>query len=331
MKLHPFEKEWASKPYNAFPVWFKKKYGERYQKISIDAGFTCPNRDGKVAEGGCTYCNNQSFTPSYCITQDQLYQQISEGIVFFSKRYRRASKFLAYLQSYSNTYKSLPDLKFIYEQLLSHPNVHGLVIATRPDCINEPLVDYLEELAKEVMIFLEIGIESCYNGTLKSVNRGHTFEQTQSALKLVQGRGIHITGHLLFGLPGESHEMMLDQADIISELPLDSLKFHQLQIIKGTKMAKQYLATPDTYHLFEFDEYLDFIISFLERLRPEITIQRFFNETPPRYRLAPDWGLVRSDVLTAELEKKMIENGTWQGRSYNKRHNLLVTPFLKLL
>jgi uncharacterized protein len=313
---NPYFEEWGQKPYNAFPVWFKKKYGQRYQKISLDAGFTCPNRDGTKGLGGCTYCNNKSFTPSYCSTEDILRTQVEEGIKFFSVRYRRASKFLGYLQSYSNTYKPFDELKELYEFILKLPNIYGLVIATRPDCVDEKLLDYLELLAKDHMIFLEYGIESCYDDTLVKINRGHSFLESKTAIAMSAGRSIHLTAHLLFGLPGESKQMMLAQAEMMSELPIDSLKFHQLQIIKGTKMASEYVASPESFNLFSLEEYMDFAIDFLERLSPSISVQRFFNETPPKFKLAPDWGLMRSDVLNKMLEQIMIDQGRWQGRSF---------------
>lgn len=320
---HPFFEEWDGKPYNSFPAWFKKHYGERYQKISLDAGFTCPNRDGSKGDGGCAYCNNRSFTPSYCRSSDDLKRQLSEGIQFFSFRYRRTSKFLGYLQSYSNTYGSLDELKRVYQTVLSYPGVHGLVVATRPDCVNEEILDYLESLSSNHMIFMEYGVESCNNETLLRVNRGHTFEDSVKALEMTANRGIHVGVHLLFGLPGESRQMMLNQADIISALPVDSVKMHQLQIIKGTQMAKEYLKDPDTFDLFTSDEYFDFISRFLLRVDPNITVQRFFNETPPRYRIAPDWGLVRSDTLTKQFEQYMHAKGMWQGQEYHVTRSVM--------
>jgi uncharacterized protein len=317
--ISPYSAEWGQKPYNAFPVWFKKKYGERYQKISIDAGFTCPNRDGSKGRGGCTYCNNISFTPSYCDSSDALTRQVQEGIGFFTVRYRRAKKFLGYLQSYSNTYKPLEELKELYGNILKIQGIHGLVISTRPDCVDEKLLDYIWTLSQKNLIFLEYGIESCYDSTLARVNRGHTFEDSARAIEMTAERGIHVTAHLLFGLPGESRQMMMDQAAFVSALKIDSLKFHQLQIIRGTSLAREFIEDPSMFQLFGLDEYFEFILTFLEKLRPDITIQRFFNETPPRYKLAPDWGLVRSDVLNIRLEKLMLEKNTWQGRLYERQ------------
>lgn len=316
---HPFYEQWDGKPYNSFPVWVKKKYGERYQKISLDAGFTCPNKDGSKGVGGCAYCNNRSFTPSYCRSSDDLRRQLSEGIRFFSFRYRRAGKFLGYLQSYSNTYGSLDELKRIYETVLAYPGIYGLAIATRPDCVDEGILDYLEELSVNHMIFIEYGMESCYSETLRRVNRGHTFEDSVKAIEMTANRGIHIGVHLLFGLPGESRQMMLDQAGIISSLPVDTLKMHQLQVIKGTQLAKQYLENPQSFDLFTLPEYFDFIARFLQMLDPRIAVQRFFNETPPRYRIAPDWGLIRSDKLTIQFEEYMQTRGIWQGQAFSGR------------
>lgn len=314
LNKNPYFEEWGCKPYNAYPVWFRNRFGERYQKISIDAGFTCPNRDGTKGTGGCTYCNNKSFTPSYCKAHDDLFHQVSEGIGFFSRRYRRAKKFLAYLQSYSNTYKPLSDIEAIYESILSHPDIYGLVISTRPDCVDERLLDYLAKLSDDYLIFLEFGIESCYNATLMRINRCHTFEDSVKAINMATERNLHVAAHLLFGLPGETREMMLEQARIVSGLGIESLKFHQLQIIKGTRMAAEYVENPELFRLFSLEEYIQFSIAFLERLKPEISVQRFFSETPPRLKLAPDWGLMRSDVLNQRLEETMVGQNTWQGK-----------------
>ena len=229
--MNPF----GNKRYNSYSAYFKELFGGRVQKLTIDAGFTCPNRDGNKGVGGCTYCNNDAFNPSYCVPDKSISTQISQGIEFHSKRYRRANNFLAYFQAYSNTYGSLEHLKKLYDEALSYPGVVGLVIGTRPDCIDDQKLRYFAELAKEKYIIIEYGIESCYNSTLESINRGHTFEETKEAIINTAGYGIHTGSHIIFGLPGESREQMLAQAEIISALPLNTIKFHQLQIIKGTK------------------------------------------------------------------------------------------------
>ncbi|BDD08858.1 TIGR01212 family radical SAM protein [Fulvitalea axinellae] len=315
--IKPAEYPWPDdRPYYSYTSYLREKYGGRVQKVSIHAGFTCPNRDGSIARGGCTFCNNESFTPSYCQPGDGITAQLDKGLAFLEKRYRRTKKFVGYFQSYTNTYGSLETIKSYYDEALAHPKIDGLVISTRPDCINEEQLDYLEELAKSKIIILEFGIESCFNDTLDRVNRGHSFEDAERAIKMAAGRGFHVGGHLLFGLPGDNRERLLSQADIISSLPLDSIKFHQLQIVKGTVMAKQYRVTPEMFDLFDKEEYVEFVIDFLERLRPDICVQRFISEAPPAIKLAPNWGNVRTDIIIKEIEQRMNERGAWQGRLY---------------
>ena len=307
------------RPFNSLVRLFREKYGGRIQKVSVNAGFTCPNRDGEITYGGCIYCNNESFTPSYCNADESVYQQIESGIEFMNFRYRKANRFLAYFQSFSNTYAPLSKLKSLYEEALSHPKIHGLAISTRPDCLNNSIIDYLSQLSKSKIILVEIGIESCYDDTLLKINRGHSFAKTMNAFEMLSGRGLHVGGHLMFGLPGESKDQMLEEVNIISGLPLDSIKFHQLQIIKNTKMQKYYLDNKNEFDLFEKDEYIDFIVSFIERLNPAIAIERFVSEVPPRYKIAPDWGLIRSDILIQQIEKRFFELDTWQGKLYNNK------------
>ena len=286
------------------------------QKLSIDAGFTCPNRDGTLAVGGCTYCNNNAFNPSYCHPEKSVKQQIEEGIEFHRKRYRRASKYLAYFQPYSNTYAPIDKLEMIYKQALSFPDVVGLVIGTRPDCIDDEKLDLFKELSKDHYVIIEYGIESCYNKTLESINRQHTFEKSIEAIEKTAAKGIHTGAHIIFGLPGESREEMFAQAEILSKLPLNTIKFHQLQIISRTKMAKEYAANPGEFDLFGLDEYIDFIVRFTENLNPEFVIERFAGEVPPRFLAGPGWGRIRNDEILVRIEKRMKELGTWQGKLY---------------
>jgi radical SAM protein (TIGR01212 family) len=300
--------------FNAYSNYFLKEFGERVQKLSIDAGFTCPNRDGTVGTGGCTYCNNGAFNPSYCTPSKSISQQIIEGIEFHQKRYRRANKYLAYFQPFSNTYASLDKLRNIYNEALKFPEVIGLVIGTRPDCIDDEKLDFLQKLSEKFYIIVEYGIESCYDKTLERVNRGHSFEQSIEAITKTAERGIKTGAHIIFGLPGETKQEMLDEADILSELPLNNIKFHQLQIIKDTEMAKEYSEKPENFNLFSLDEYIDFIITFLERLTPDIVIERFAGEVPPRFLSGPGWGLIRNDQILNLIEKKLAEKNTWQGR-----------------
>ncbi len=302
--------------FNAYSNYFKRTFGERVQKVSIDAGFTCPNRDGLVSRGGCTYCNNNAFNPSYCVPEKSVRQQIEEGIAFHKDRYRRTSKYLAYFQAYSNTYAPVAQLQKIYDEALSVEGIVGLVIGTRPDCIDEEKLAYFRDLSQKHYITIEYGIESCYDETLQRINRGHDFATARNAVELTAKYGLRTGAHFIFGLPGETHEMMLKEAEIISQLPLQSVKFHQLQVMKDTLMAKEYQANPDSFRFFEREEYLDFFVSFLERLNPEIVVERFIGEAPPRFRLSPGWGGYRNDQLVNMLEKKLKEQDTWQGKYY---------------
>ncbi len=302
--------------FNTYSNYFKEMFGERVQKVSVDAGFTCPNRDGSLARGGCTYCNNDAFSPSYCIPAKSVSQQIMEGIVFHKVRYRRANKYLAYFQAYSNTYAPLEHLKKIYKEALAVPGVVGLVIGTRPDCVDEEKLDYFGKLAKKNYLIIEYGIESCYNKTLERINRKHSFEQSVWAIEATTSRGIRTGGHLIFGLPGESRSEMLGEAKILSKLPLNNVKFHQLQIIKETQMAKDYAENTDSFKLFTWEEYREFMVDFLELLNPDFVVERISGEAPPRYIAGPRWGLKRTDQILDLFEKRLEERDTWQGKRF---------------
>ncbi len=302
--------------FNSYSEYFKRTFGERVQKVTIDAGFTCPNRDGSKGTGGCTYCNNDAFSPSYCIPEKSVTQQINEGIEFHEKRYRRANKFLAYFQAYSNTYKPLNELKKIYDEALQIDGIAGLVIGTRPDCIDDEKLEYFQKLSEKYYIILEYGIESCNNDTLKTINRGHTFEEAVEALEKTKKYGIKTGAHFIFGLPGESKEYLLNEAKTISSLPLDTVKFHQLQIIKGTAMENDFKENPSKYNFYELPEYIEFFIQFLERLNPKFVVERFAGEVPPRFLAGPSWGLIRYDQILNKFEKRLTELDTWQGKFF---------------
>lgn len=306
--------------FNTYSNYFKNTFGERVQKVSVDAGFTCPNRDGTLSRGGCTYCNNDAFNPSYCIPQKSVKQQIHEGIEFHKKRYRRANKYLAYFQAYSNTYDSLEHLRGLYDEALEVPGVIGLVIGTRPDCIDEEKLDYFSHLSKKIYLILEYGLESCYNKTLDRINRQHSFEQSADAIVATSGKGIRTGAHLIFGLPGESRDEMLEEANIISNLPLNNVKFHQLQIIKGTLMEREYNLNPTDFSLFSWEEYREFMVDFLERLNPDFVVERITGEAPPRFISGPRWGLKRTDQILGLFEQRLLERNTWQGRLYSRQN-----------
>lgn len=320
------------KRYNSFVGYFKRKYGERLQKIVLDAGFTCPNRDGKVGRGGCTYCDNAAFHPAYSTAGKSLHQQMDEGIEFHKVRYRTTEHYLAYFQAFSNTYAPLERLRELYEEALSHPSVVGIVIGTRPDCVDEDKLDYLADLAggrilngwsrslagegvrTAPIVIVEYGIESCYDETLLRINRGHDFATARSAVHMTAERGLDVGVHFILGLPGESRQMMLDSCDMINELPVRSVKFHQLQIVKGTRMEKEFAEMPEDFERFSLDEYLDFFVDMLERLRPSLSIERFVGEVPPRFVNDTPWGLIRNVELIRLLDLRLEERDTWQGR-----------------
>jgi radical SAM protein (TIGR01212 family) len=315
-KIHEYP--WGhGRRFNAYPDYFKRLYGRRIQKLSVDAGFTCPNRDGTKGTGGCTFCNNDAFSPAYCIPSKSVTRQIEEGIEFHRWRYRRAGSYLAYFQAYSNTYAPLEKLSDLYEEALRYPGVTGLVIGTRPDCIDDQKIEYLSGLAREHYIAVEYGIESCYDKTLGRINRRHSFEEAFNAVKKTVAGGINTGAHFIFGLPGETRREMLDEADTISKMPLTSVKFHQLQIMKGTMMEKEFRENPDDFLRFSMDEYISFIIEFLERFNPAIVVERFTGEAPPRFLSEIAWDKTRTEQVGILIEKRMEELDTWQGRLYD--------------
>ena len=304
------------KRYNTASGRYHRIYGERLQKLVIDAGFTCPNRDGTVGYGGCSYCDNAAFHPGYSIPGKSLLQQIDEGIEFHHRRYPKVNHYLAYFQSYSNTYAPLEKLKTLYGEALSHPSVVGLVIGTRPDCVDEERLDYLASLAREKVSVVDDGIESCYDKTLLRINRGHDFETARKAVEMTAERGIDVGAHFILGLPGENREMLLDQCSVISSLPLTSVKFHQLQIVKGTRMEKEYDNNPDEFLRLSLNDYLDLVTDILERLRPDLCIERVAGEVPPRFVRETPWGLIRNDGILRLLDKRLEERDTGQGDKY---------------
>ena len=306
--------------YNSQADYFKEKYGSRLQKLVVDAGFTCPNRDGSKGRGGCTFCDNNAFHPNYSTPDKSITQQLDEGIEFHRGRYSRAGGYLAYFQPYSNTYAPLETLRQRYGEALAHPEVKGLVTGTRPDCVDEAKLDYLAELSKGHIVMVEYGIESCYDATLEHINRRHTFADAVRAVEMTAARGLHTGAHFILGLPGETREMMLAAADKINNLQIDSVKFHQLQIIKGTKMEEEYALHPERFEHFSLEGYIDFFIDILERLRPGLVIERFAGEVPPRFVNSTPWGLVRNVELLRMLENRLAERETFQGRLYNAKN-----------
>ena len=301
--------------YNDFSTYIKSKFDGRVQKVSIDAGFTCPNKDGTKGMGGCTYCNNNTFNPKYCKPIKPIIMQIEEGISFFSKRYK-TQQYLAYFQAFTNTYAPLSDLIPMYEEALSHKDVIGLVIATRPDCIKDDVLDYLENLSNNgIFIKLEYGLESTNNITLDKINRCQTHEEAIDAFNRSKDRGLYLGGHIILGLPEEDREDMLEHARKISKLPINSLKIHHLQIVKHTMMAKQFKDNPNYFSFMSLEEYIDLVVDFLELLNPSITIERFFSESPERLLIFPKYGLKNFEVKHL-VERRLLYRNTMQGRLF---------------
>lgn len=295
----------------------KSEFSERIQKISINAGFTCPNRDGSKGTGGCTYCNNQSFSPGYAKPIKSVTEQIEEGIAFFHHKYE-AQKYLAYFQSYTNTYDKLENLTRIYEEALKNPKIAGIVVGTRPDCMSDELLDYFTELSKRYYVMIEYGIESTCDNTLQLINRGHDYANAEVAIRKTAGKGLRTAAHLILGLPGENREMILSHADNVSELPLTAIKLHQLQLVKGTVMARQYAENPEMFNMMTAAEYIELVIDFLERLNPEIAVERFVSQSPEQLLLAPHWGLKNFEFVH-KIEKRLEERDTWQGKKLEVR------------
>lgn len=291
--------------YKDYSHWIREKFPYRVQKISIDAGFSCPNRDGRLSLGGCAFCNNKTFNPTYCDNRKSITRQLEEGKAFFAKKYP-AMKYLAYFQAYSNTYGPLAELKAKYEEALAVDDVVGLVIGTRPDCVSDEVLDYLETLSRQTFLIVEYGIESANDNTLRRINRQHTFACSRQAIIKAHQKGIITCGHIILGLPGEDEHEMLRQAKIISDLPLDILKLHQLQVIKGTSLAREYEAHP--FHILSAEEYVDLVIRYVSQLRNDIILERFVSQSPPDMVLAPKWGL-KNHEFTDLLNKHIRELG----------------------
>ncbi|MBR1519502.1 MAG: TIGR01212 family radical SAM protein [Prevotella sp.] len=296
--------------YNDFSRWIRNKFPYRVQKLSIDGGFSCPNRDGKLSRGGCSYCDNRTFNPSYCDRRRSIAEQIAEGKQFFSRKYPDM-KYLAYFQAFSNTYAPVDKLRKLYEEALAQDDVVGLVVGTRPDCVAADVMDLLQELSRQTFLILEFGIESTNDTTLRLINRGHDFDCSRRAVEEAHRRGIITGGHVILGLPGETPEESVRQAGDISALPLDILKIHQMQVVRGTRLAQQYEEEP--FHVYDVDEYIRLVADYIEHLRPSLVLERFVSQSPAEMLIAPRWGL-KNYEFTARLRRYMLDHGMKQGR-----------------
>ncbi len=307
------------KPYNEFSDFLRGIFPWKVQKISLNAGFTCPNRDGTKGFNGCTYCNNQTFSPEYCHTEKSITQQLEKGVHFFARKYPEM-KYLAYFQAYTNTYEKTEKLIAKYEEALLFPNVCGLIIGTRPDCMPEDLLDYLANLARQTFVLIEYGVESTLDKTLRRINRGHTYAEAEKTVCQTAAQGIYTGAHLILGLPGETQDEIRDHAHRISHLPLTTLKLHQLQLIKNTRMAREFEESPEDFHIYSVDEYIDLVIDFMERLNPDVIVERFVSQSPKELLIAPDWRL-KNYEFTAKVLKRFAERHTRQGCKYERDNN----------
>ena len=301
--------------YHAWNEYVKSRYGGRVQKVSVLGGFTCPNRDGVAGTGGCTFCNNASFTPGYLSRRQSITEQIDAGLEFLQRRYPGTLHYIAYFQSYSNTYGEFDRLGDCYREALAHPNISGLAIGTRPDCLPDAVLDYLAELARSHIVELEIGVESCNDAVLAAVNRGHDFACSVDAIERAAARGLEVTAHLLLGLPGETHASQLDAARLLSNLPIHALKLHQLQLVRGTALARQWQRDPDSVPLLSEQACIELLADFIEHLSPRILLQRVGSEVPPSQKLAPNWNL-RLSELAPRLSAELARRGSWQGSAW---------------
>ena len=295
--------------YYDYGTWIRSRFPFRVQKISVDAGFTCPNRDGRLSTGGCIYCDNRTFNPSYCQRQDSITRQLEAGKQFFARKYPEM-KYLAYFQAYTNTYATIDRLRQLYEEALQVEDVVGIVIGTRPDCVSDALLDYLEDLNQRCFLIVEYGVESANDDTLRRINRGHTFEQSRLAIEKTHQRAILTGAHIILGLPGEDAAENLRQASVISALPIDILKIHQMQIIRGTRLADEFEQKP--FHIYSIDEYIRLIAHYIQRLRKDLILERFVSQSPKEMLIAPHWGLKNhefTDLLNNYLKAHDIHQG----------------------
>lgn len=297
--------------YYDYAAFLRQYFEGKVQKISVDAGFTCPNRDGRISYGGCTFCNNHTFNPEYCRKESSISRQLHEGIRFFGRKYP-SMQYLAYFQAYTNTYAPLDVLVARYEEALSVPGVVGIIIGTRPDCMPPELLQYLAQLAQRTFVTVEYGVESTSDHTLQRINRGHDFATAALAIRHTAEAGIITGAHLILGLPGESRSDMLTHAQRLSQLPLHTIKIHQLQLIKGTVMGQEYTEHPENFDIPDIDRYIDLAIDFAQHLRPDIAIERFASQSPASLLIAPRWG-IKNYELTARIIRRMKQRNAWQG------------------
>jgi radical SAM protein (TIGR01212 family) len=303
----------AERPYFAFSRFLRERFGTRVHRIAIDAGFTCPNVDGKVAAGGCVYCDNRSFSPNRRLPRQTVLAQVEHGVDLLGRRYS-AGRFLAYFQAGTNTYASVEKLKRLYDEALGHPSVVGLMIGTRPDCVPDPVLDLIQDYARDRWVCLELGLQTIHDRSLDWMNRGHHFDAFVDAMARCRGRGLDLCAHVILGLPGESHADMLATAEVCGSIGLDAVKIHNLHVVRDTPMEAMYHR--GEVRMFERDEYVSVVCDFLERLPSKMVIHRLNGDAPPDYLVAPRWCAEKSALLDA-IEREFARRGTRQGSKFN--------------
>lgn len=304
------------RPWHSYAAYCRRHFGGRVRKIAVDAGLSCPNRDGTIGSEGCTFCDNRAFTPSYCSPRKSLTRQIDEGIAFHAARGRDEGLCLAYFQPFSNTHAPVARLRELYAEALDHPRISGLVIGTRPDCVDDEKLNLLAELARKHYVAVEYGVESTCDETLRAVRRGHDFAAARQAIAASAARGLHVGAHFILGLPGEDDEMLLRQVERINALPLETVKFHQLQLVRGTALAAQYDAEPGRFRLRTSEEYLSLVVEVLRRLRPDMAVERIASEVPMGFHHLTQWHLTRVSTLWSLLEKRLTARNAYQGEIF---------------
>ncbi len=301
-------------PYNSYSKFLKETFGQRVQKVAVHAGFTCPNRDGTVAYGGCTYCNIDSFTPEAARARIPIKEQVRSGIDYWKTRHD-IKAFMIYFQPYSNTYAPLEHLKKLYEEALEHSEVVGISVGTRPDCIDDEKLAYFEELSKDTFVTIEYGIESVHDETLRLINRGHDYNCTKTGIQKTAGQGIHVCAHVILGFPYETEKQMLKTAEEISKLPLNFIKIHNLHIVRYTELAKEYIKNP--FHIFTFNEWVDMVCRFLERLNPQFIVERLSGDAPKKLLIEPQWCRDSAKIIYA-VQQELKRRGTYQGKLFKQ-------------
>ncbi len=296
--------------YNSYGRFLRERFGRRVYKVSVDGGFSCPNRDGTVGVGGCIYCNNDSFRPKSASSLKSISVQVSEGIEYLRKRYG-AEKFIVYFQPFTNTHAPLETLIPLYQAAIEQPDVIGISLGTRPDCMDEEKLSWLEKLARTYFVTVEYGLQSIYNSTLKRINRGHDFQCWLDAMDRTRNRGIWLCTHLILGFPWETREEMVHAAEVISGKGLNFLKLHHLHIVRNTALESEYQANP--FPLPRLEEYADLVVDFLERLEPSIVIERLFGSAPKEQLVAPLWGKSNSEIRHS-IEQRLIARDARQGK-----------------